>query len=694
MALVWDERDDQAVKLAKALAADAVENAGSGHPGTPISLAAAAYLIYQRHLRFDPKDPQWLGRDRFVLSAGHASLLQYIQLYYAGVGLEMEDLKGFRHFGSKTPGHPELGHTEGIEVTTGPLGSGFAAAVGMAMVARREHGMFDPDTPLGESPFDHNVYVIVGDGCLQEGVASEAASLAGTQDLGNLVVIYDDNRISIEDNTSIAFNEDVLKRFEAYGWHTQKVDWRRAGGEYKEDVHALNDAIDNALAEVDRPSIIALSTIIGWPTPGKQDTGGIHGSKLGGDALTGLKQALDLDPETMFQMDEDILAYTRANADTRAREAEAAWDVAFREWAEANPERVALLNRIRSGELPDGFDQAFPHFEAGAQIATRAASGKTINAVAQVMPELWGGSADLAGSNNTLIAGEASFIPEHRSSRAFSGNMFGRNLHFGVREHAMGAVMNGIAADRLTRVYGGTFFVFADYMRGAVRLAALMDLPVIYVWTHDSIGVGEDGPTHQPVEHLAAYRAIPNLALVRPGDANETAMAWKGVLERQSPAALILSRQNLPVLPRGGDSGISSAEGVLRGAYTLMDTDGEPDVILMGSGSEVSVALQAAEILASEGIGARVVSVPCMEWFAEQDAEYKESVLPAAVEARVSIEAGLAMPWVALVGPKGRSVSIETFGAPGAAETLFDNFGLTPQAVVDAAKESIQLAND
>lgn len=689
MALRWDERDDRAVKLAKALAADAVENAGSGHPGTPISLAAAAYLIYQRHLRFDPQDPQWVGRDRFVLSAGHASLLQYIQLYYAGVDMELEDLKGFRHFGSKTPGHPERGHTAGIEVTTGPLGSGFAAAVGMAMAARREHGMFDPDTPLGDSPFDHNVYVVVGDGCLQEGVSSEAASLAGTQELGNLVVIYDDNRISIEDNTSIAFNEDVLKRFDAYGWHTQRVDWRKPDGQYVEDVQALNSAIKAALEEKGRPSLIALSTIIGWPTPGKQDTGGIHGSKLGSDALTGLKQALGLDPNVTFAMDEDILAYTRANADKRARKAQDRWDVAFRKWAEANPERVALFDRIRSGALPEGFDAAFPTFEAGAEIATRAASGKTINAVARVMPELWGGSADLAGSNNTFIDGEASFIPQDRSSKAFAGNIFGRNLHFGVREHAMGAVMNGIAVDGLTRVYGGTFFVFSDYMRGAVRLAALMNLPVTYVWTHDSIGVGEDGPTHQPVEHLAAYRAIPNLALVRPADANETAMAWKGVLERRSPAALILSRQNLPVLPRGEGSGVADASGVLRGAYVLIDPEGKPDVIIMASGSEVPIALEASELLSTEGVEARVVSVPCMEWFALQDDEYKESVFPSDVRARVSVEAGIAMPWVGLVGPQGRSVSIETFGAPGAAGTLFEHFNITPSAVVAAAKESL-----
>ena len=691
MSFRWTDNDDKAVKTAKLLAADMVENAGSGHPGTPISLAAAAYLIYQRYLRFDPTDPFWLGRDRFVLSAGHASALQYVQLYMAGSGLELDDLKAFRTFGSVTPGHPEYGHTKGVEVTTGPLGSGFAAAVGMAMAARYEHGMLDPNTPLGESPFDHVVYTVVGDGCLQEGVSSEAASLAGTQNLGNLIAIYDDNRISIEDDTSITFNEDVLARFEACGWHTQKVDWRQADGSYREDVPSLAAALDAALAEKTRPSLIALSTIIGWPTPGKSDTGGIHGAKLGSPALEGLKTALGADPQLMFDVDEALIDFTRAQVAERVAVDIEAWDEALRVWSAKNRDKVHLLNRIRSGALPEGLTAALPSFEAGKDISTRAASGKVINAVAGVMPEFWGGSADLAGSNNTIIDGAPSFFPAERSSKVFVGNEFGRNLHFGIREHAMGAIMNGIAVDHLTRVYGATFFVFADYMRGAVRLAALMNLPVIYVWTHDSIGVGEDGPTHQPVEHLTAYRAIPNLAMVRPGDANETSMAWKGVLERQSPAALVLSRQNLPVLPRGGDSGVAPASGVLRGAYVLVDTEGTPDVILMASGSELSIALEASEMLAQQGVAARVVSVPCMEWFAEQDAEYQESVLPASVEARVSVEAGLAMPWALLVGPKGRSVSIETFGAPGAAETLYEHFGITPQAVVDAAKESIAL---
>ena len=689
MALEWGELDDQAVTTAKVLAADAVENAGSGHPGTPISLAAAAYLLYQRHMRFDPSDPQWLGRDRFVLSAGHASLLQYIQLYMAGVDMELSDLQNFRHYGSKTPGHPEYGHTAGVELTTGPLGSGFGAAVGMAMAARREHAMFDPNTALGDSPFDHRVYIIAGDGCMQEGVTSEAASLAGTQNLGNIIAIYDDNRISIEDNTSIAFNEDVMKRFEAYGWHTQKVSWINEDGTYVEDVDALNDALNNAEAEVTKPSIIQLSTIIGAPTPGKQDTGGIHGAKLGDPALRDLKTTLGMDPDKMFEVDEKVIEHARANAAKRAEKAREKWDVAFREWAEANPEGVKLLDRIRSGALPEGLADALPSFEAGKAVATRAASGKVINALAPVMPELWGGSADLAGSNNTFMAGEPSFIPEERSSKAFSGNIFGRNLHFGVREHGMGAIMNGIAADGLTRVYGATFFVFADYMRGAVRLAALMNLPVTYVWTHDSIGVGEDGPTHQPVEHLAAYRAMPNLAMVRPGDADETAQAWYGILERRSPAALILTRQNLPNPARGEGTDLACAEGVRRGAYILKDTEGKPDVLIFASGSEVQLALAASATLADQGVAARVISVPCMEWFAEQDDDYKAHVVPSDVKARVSVEAGVAMPWREWVGDNGRSVSIETFGAPGAAETLFDHFGVTADAVVAAAKESL-----
>lgn len=689
MSFEWDEKDQQAVNTAKVLAADAVENAGSGHPGTPISLAAAAYLLYQRFLRFDPSDPKWLGRDRFVLSAGHASALQYIQLYMSGIGLELEDLKSFRHLGSLTPGHPEYGHTNGVEVTTGPLGSGFAAAVGMAMAARREHGIFDPSTPLGQSPWDHYVYTITGDGCMQEGVTSEAASLAGTQELGNLIAIYDDNRITIEDDTSIAFNEDVAKRFEAYGWDVQHVEWRKANGDYVEDVEALNAAIENARANTSKPSLIVLSTIIGWPTPIKQDTGGIHGAKLGPEALKGLKEAVGADPEKMFDVPDSLIDYTRAQVAERTAEEIGEWDASFRAWADRNPDGVKLLNRIRSGELPADFDKALPSFEPGKSVATRAASGTVINAIAEVMPEFWGGSADLAGSNNTIVKGADSFFPAERSSKEFTGNQFGRNLHFGVREHAMGAVMNGIGTDGLTRVYGATFFVFADYMRGAVRLAALMNLPVTYVWTHDSIGVGEDGPTHQPVEHLTAYRAIPNLAIVRPGDADETTYAWKGILQNTQPAGLILTRQNLPNPGRGPATGLASADGVLRGGYVIKDCDSKADVILLASGSELQLALAAADQLTAEGTNVRVVSMPCMEWFEAQDDEYKEAVLPSQVAARVSVEAGLALPWLPYVGTKGRSVSIETFGAPGPADALFEQFGITTEAVIEAAKDSI-----
>ncbi len=688
MALTWDERDARAVTTAKVLAADAVENAGSGHPGTAISLAPAAYLLFQRHMAIDPHDPLWLGRDRFIMSAGHSSLTQYISFYLAGAGLELDDLKAFRTFKSRTPGHPEYGHTKFVEITTGPLGSGIASGVGMAMAQRRLRGMFDPEAPAGASPFDHSVYVIVGDGCLQEGIASEACSLAGTQNLGNLIVLWDDNHISIEDNTSIAFNEDVLARFEAYGWHTQRVDWARADGSYAEDVDALNDAIDAAKAETSKPSIIALRTIIGWPTPGKQNTGAIHGSKLGTDALCGLKEALGVNPDAMFDVDEEAVEYARHNVATRAAAAREQWDRAMSAWREAHPDRAQLLDRLSRRELPDGWEEALPAFDDGKPIATRAASGKVINAIAGVLPELWGGSADLAGSNNTLISGEASFLPEERSSQMFSGTPYGRNLHFGVREHAMGAILNGIALEGFTRVYGGTFFVFADYMRGAVRLASLMNLPVTYVWTHDSIGVGEDGPTHQPVEHLAAYRAIPNLAVVRPADAQETAAAWKATLEQSGPVALVLTRQNLPN-PNRAEAGLADAANLSRGGYVLSDCDGTPDVILMASGSEVQYTLAAQKILADDGIAARVVSMPCMEWFDAQDADYRESVLPSSVSARVSIEAGLAMPWRKYVGDAGRSLSIESFGEVGAADELFDYFGMSADAVVAAVRELI-----
>lgn len=694
MTLEWNELDQRAVNMAKVLSGDAVEKAGSGHPGTPISLAAAAYLLYQRHLRFDSQDSTWLGRDRFVLSAGHASLLQYIQLYLAGQNMELEDLKKFRTFGSYTPGHPEYRHTKGVEVTTGPLGSGFAAAVGFAMASRRAHGMLDPDTPLGESPFDHNVYVIAGDGCLQEGISSEVSSLAGVQDLGNLIVIWDDNHISIEDDTNVSFQEDVLKRYESYGWHTQRVNWLQEDGSYREDVEALDQAINAAKAEKHRPSIIALRTIIGWPSPNMQNTGAIHGAKLGETELKGLKAALGANPDKMFDIDQEAVKHTRDNAAARAKAAHSDWDPCFEQWKQTNPAKNQLLERILAGKLPEGIEEALPVFPAGQSLATRAASGKVISAIGAVMPEYWGGSADLAGSNNTTIAGADSFIPESAQTDMWKGNPFGRVLHFGVREHGMGGIMNGIAIDGLTRVFGGTFFVFSDYMRGAVRLAALMNIPVTYVWTHDSIGVGEDGPTHQPVEHLTAYRAIPNLAIVRPMDANETAAAWLAILRQHGPAGLILTRQALPVYQRedmegAGADALASAANVSKGAYILADCQGEPEIILLASGSEVQYALEARAALAKESIAARVVSVPCMEWFKAQDAAYREQVLPSAVKARVSIEAGLVDPWRDLVGDNGESIGLDDFGLPGAAGQLFDHYGLDSEHVVAAAKRSL-----
>ena len=692
MTLKWDAIDDRAVTTAKILAADAVEQAGSGHPGTAISIAPAAYLLYQRHMHIDPKDDRWLGRDRFVLSAGHSSLTQYVQLYLAGIGLELDDLKTLRTAGSLTPGHPEYGHTKGVEITTGPLGTGIASAVGFAMASRRMHGLLDPEAALGESVFDTNVYALAGDGCFEEGVSAEASSLAGTQKLGNLTLIWDDNHISIEDDTKIAFSEDVLARYEAYGWHVQRVNWLQEDGSYTEDVAALSEALDAAKAVTDKPSIIAVRTLIGWPTPGKTNTGGIHGSKLGGEALSGLKEALGADPEKMFDVDVEAVEAARANVAKHCAEYRKDWDARFKAWKAANPQRAELLERLQSGKLPEGWEEALPTFEAGKAVATRAASGTVLNAIAEAVPELWGGSADLAGSNNTYMKGQPSFLPEGASSNAFQGNEFGRNMHFGVREFAMGAIMNGIAADGLTRPYGGTFFVFSDFMRGAVRLAALMDLPVTYVWTHDSIGVGEDGPTHQPIEHLASYRAIPNLAVIRPGDATETAAAWRAVLEQRHPAALVLSRQNLPNPARGEGTELATADGLVHGAYVLADTEGTPDVIIMASGSEVSVALEAREALAGEGVKARVVSVPCLDWFEQQDAEYREEVLPSAVKARVSVEAGIALPWYRYLGDAGRAVSIEHFGASAPGDFLFKEYGIDADHVVAAAKESITAA--
>jgi transketolase len=690
--LEWSELDDRAVKSIKALAADAVEKVGNGHPGTAISLAPAAYLLFQKTMRHDPADEHWVGRDRFVLSAGHSSLTIYLQLFLAGYGLEMEDIAALRTWGSKTPGHPEYKHTAGVEITTGPLGQGLASAVGMAFAARRERGLLDPEAPAGESPFDHHVYVIASDGDLEEGVTSEASSLAGHQQLGNLVVIWDDNKISIEDDTDIAFSEDVLKRYEAYGWHTQRVDWTEGGTGYGEDVEALAAALDAAKAETGKPSIIALRTIIGWPSPTKQNTGGIHGSAMGADEIKGLKEVLGLDPEKSFHIDDEVLAYTRDVAGRQSAQREA-WEQAFAAWSSANPERAALLERLSKRQLPEGWEAELPVFEASEKgTATRAASGKVLTALKDVLPELWGGSADLAGSNNTTMDGEPSFIPAEHATKKFPGHEYGRTLHFGIREHAMGSILNGIVLHGLTRPYGGTFLQFSDYMRAAVRLAALMEIPSTFVWTHDSIGLGEDGPTHQPVEHLAALRAIPGLDVVRPADANETAWAWRGILENtDNPAGLILTRQNVPTFPRGTD-GFAGAEGTLKGAYTLLDTEGTPDVILIGTGSEVQLAVEAREALAAEGVAARVVSMPSREWFDKQDDEYRESVLPAAVKARVSVEAGIRQGWREIVGDAGRSVSLEHYGASADYKTLYQEFGITAEAVAAAARESIAAA--
>ncbi len=690
--LEWTDLDRRAVDTVRVLAADAVEKVGNGHPGTAISLAPAAYLLYQRTMRHDPADPHWLGRDRFILSAGHSSLTQYIQLYLAGIGLEIEDLEALRVWGSKTPGHPEYRHTEGVEITTGPLGQGLASAVGFAMAARRERGLLDPAAAPGESPFDHHIFAIASDGDLQEGVTSEASSIAGTQKLGNLVVLWDDNHISIEGDTEIAFTEDVVARYEAYGWHTQSVDWTQTadGSPYHEDVEALHAAIEAAKAVTDRPSFIRLRTIIAWPSPTKQNTHGSHGSKLGGDEVRGLKEVLGFDPERSFAVEPEVLEHTRGGLRARAAEARAAWQESFDAWAATNPEGRALLERLQAKQLPAGWADALPTFPAGKAVATRAASGEVLSALASVLPELWGGSADLAGSNNTTMKGEPSFLPAERSTHEFSGHEYGRTLHFGIREHAMGSILSGIVLHGLTRAYGGTFFTFSDYMRGAVRLAALMGVPAIYVWTHDSIGLGEDGPTHQPVEHLTAVRAIPGLAIVRPADANETAQAWKAILERTDhPVGLILTRQNVPTFPRGED-GYATADGVAKGAYVLLEASGgTPEVILIGTGSEVQIAVAAREQLEADGVPTRVVSAPSLEWFAEQDEAYREQVLPSGVRARVSVEAGIALSWHKIVGDAGRTVSLEHYGASADYETLYREFGLTPDAVVAAARESL-----
>lgn len=695
--LSWTSLDQRAVDTVRVLAADAVEKVGNGHPGTAMSLAPAAYLLFQKMMRHDPKNPDWIGRDRFILSPGHTSLTLYIQLFLSGYGLELQDLQALRTWGSLTPGHPEYKHTAGVEITTGPLGQGLASSVGFAYSQRRQRGLFDADAPAGTSPFDHTIWVIASDGDLQEGVTSEASSLAGHQELGNLVVIYDENHISIEDDTDIAFTEDVLKRYEAYGWHVQRVDWTKTG-EYKEDVQELYSALVAAKAETSKPSIVSLRTIIGYPAPKKQNTGKIHGSALGSEEVAALKEVLGFDPEKSFDVDEDVLAHARAVVD-RGAHARKEWEESFGAWQSANPEAAALLERVEARKLPTELDAALPVFPAGKDVSTRAASGKVLNAIGPVMPELWGGSADLAESNNTTIEGSPSFVPASKQTDAWSGNPYGRVLHFGIREHAAASIVNGIALHGKTRAFSGTFLIFSDYQRPAIRLGALMGVPSLYVWTHDSIGLGEDGPTHQPVEQLASLRAIPGLDVVRPGDANEVSAAWKAMLENhENPAGIVLTRQNIPTYERGegeaeGDT-FGSIAGVAKGGYVLAEAskDGQTvdaQVILIGTGSEVQLAVQAREALQAEGIATRVVSMPCVEWFNKQDAAYRTAVLPAAVKARVSVEAGLALGWKEFVGDAGRSISLEHFGASADYKRLFQEFGITAEAVAAAAKDSI-----
>ncbi|MEW1773582.1 transketolase [Streptomyces sp. NPDC086777] len=691
----WDATDIRAVDTVRVLAADAVQKVGNGHPGTAMSLAPLAHLLFQNVMRHDPGDDQWLGRDRFVLSCGHSSLTLYIQLYLTGYGLKLSDLQAYRTWGSATPGHPEHRHTRGVEITTGPLGQGLASAVGMAMAARRERGLLDPDAEPGSSPFDHHVYVVASDGDMMEGVTGEAASVAGHQELGNLVVFYDSNHISIEDDTDVAFSEDVPARFAAYGWHVQTVDWTSTG-RYVEDVDALLAAVRAAQDEDGRPSLIMLRTLIGWPSPTKQNTGKAHGSALGEDEVAATKRLLGFDPEQHFAVEDAVLTRTRQAAD-RGRQAHAEWDEAFAAWRTANPERAALLDRLQAQRLPDGWAGALPDFPADPKgMATRAASGEVLSALAPVLPELWGGSADLAGSNNTTMDGEPSFVPADRQTNDWKGGPYGRTLHFGIREHAMAAILNGIALQSLTRPYGGTFLTFSDYMRPAVRLAALMKLPTTYVWTHDSIGLGEDGPTHQPVEHLASLRAIPGLDVVRPADANETTACWRTVLEhRDRPAALVLTRQNVPVLERGSTAH-APARHAARGGYVLADTAGNgtaPDVILVATGSEVHIALAARTLLEADGLAVRVVSMPCREWFAAQPSAYQDGVLPPAVRARVSVEAAVGQGWREVVGDAGRIVSLEHYGASADYERLYAEFGITPEAVATAARDSIRDAD-
>ena len=674
----WTAQDDQAVAYARALAADAVQKVGNGHPGTAMSLAPVAYNLFQRHLVHDPSDAQWLGRDRFILSCGHSSLTLYIQLYLSGYGLEMKDLESFRTWGSLTPGHPEYGHTAGVEMTTGPLGQGVATAVGMAMAARYERGLLDPAAPAQQSIFDHTIWVICSDGDLQEGVSAEAHSLAGTQELGNLNVIYDDNRISIEGDTHNAFTEDVSARYRAYGWHVIDV---AAASDGSVDIAALDAAMEAAKKESTKPSLIRMKSVIAWPAPKARGTAASHGSALGEDEIKQTKIALGLNPEEHFAMPADVLAHARL-VKSRGAQTRAQWDAKFDQWKASNPDKATLLSRLQSRSLPEGWDSKLPVFAPGKDVATRAASGEVINAIAAVLPEFWGGSADLAGSNNTSIKGGGSFLPA--SSSIEGANPYGRIIHFGIREHAMASILNGITLHGLTRSFGGTFAVFSDYMRPAVRLAALMRIPATFVWTHDSIGVGEDGPTHQPIEHFAALRAIPGLDVIRPGDANEVTEAWKKIITRDRACGILLSRQNLPVFDR---TVCLPASGTANGAYVLKDMP-NPQAILIATGSEVSLAVDAQTALAAEGINVRVVSAPCLEWFAEQDQSYKDSVLSPGV-VKISIEVGIAQGWRELIGDSGVAISLEHYGASADAKRLFKEFGFSVENVAAQVKKAI-----
>ena len=679
--LIWGPLDDKAVAVARALAMDAVQKVGNGHPGTAMSLAPVAYTLFQKFLRHDPSDPQWIGRDRFILSCGHSSLTLYIQLLFSGYGLTLEDLKAFRTWGSLTPGHPEFGHTDGVETTTGPLGQGVANAVGMAMAARYERGLLDPDAASGTSPFDHNIWVICSDGDLQEGVSAEASSLAGTQELGSLKVIYDDNRISIEGDTHYAFTEDVSARYRAYGWNVIEVSAQSNGDV---DRQALEIAMSAAVAEKKVPTLIRLKSVIAWPAPKARNTAKSHGSALGAEEVAATKVELGL-PQEDFYFPADVQEHVRKVV-ARNKSLRDDWEKSFTSWKNVNDKGAELLSRLREHKLPAGWNSALPTYSPEKEVATRKASGDVINAMAKYLPELFGGSADLADSNNTTIEEGGSFLPASSSMK--HANPYGRVIHFGIREHAMGAIANGIALHGLLRPFVGTFLVFSDYMRGAVRLSALMRLPVTYVWTHDSIGLGEDGPTHQPVEHIAALRAIPGLDVVRPADANEVVVAWREIVNRSNPVGLLLSRQNLPVINR---EKFASSDGVARGAYALNDVP-RPDVILIATGSEVSLALSAAELLAGENIKARVVSAPCLEWFKAESHEYRESVLPSSVRARVSIEAGVAQGWRDFIGDAGEAISLEHFGASASHSTLFREFGFTADAIVAAARRSMTRA--